>query len=153
MTFFWPSSVWCWVNLSLNVIWHALCFWHFFFSGLVAQNKIFDWPLRHSWGYHSDRNKWYLNCCINLLFSLHIELKSNLITGCATRPPLMFCCIIFELIIWNPTQLVNSPVFFFRCPLCSRWIGYCISALLVCVCECKAAVLYHINLNTQLVCT
>lgn len=60
----------------------------------------------------------------------------------------MFCCIIFELIIWNPTQLVNSPVFFFRCPLCSRWIGNCISALLVCVCECKAAVLYHIKLTT-----
>ena len=66
----------------------------------------------------------------------------------------MFCCIIFELIIWNLTHLVNSPVFFFRCLLCGRWIGNCISALLVCVCECKAAVLYHIKLTTiQLVCT
>lgn len=65
----------------------------------------------------------------------------------------MFCCIISELITWYPTQLVNSPVFFFRCPLCSRWIGYCISALLGCVCECKAAVLYHIkSITLQLVC-
>lgn len=53
---------------------------------------------------------------------------------------------------WNPSQLVNSPVFFFRCPLCSRWIGNCISALLV-LRECKVAVLYHLKLiNIQLVC-
>lgn len=85
-------------------------------------------------------------CCVFTVF--------NLIPGCAARPPLMFCCIIFELIIWNPTQLVNSPVFFFRCPLCSRWIGYCISALLGCVCEWKAAVLYHMkSITLQLVCT
>lgn len=77
-----------------------------------------------------------------------------MISGCAARPPLMLCCNIFELIIWNPTQLVNPPVFSFRCPLCSRWIGYCISALLGCVCECKATVLYHIkSITLQLVCT
>lgn len=131
------------------------------FDKIFYQDLLHNTKFRrnHNWIIHIDlnasQNIQHISEFANLYCVLFI-FAWNLIWSQTVQPGLLliFCCIIFELIIWNPTQLVNSPVFFFRCPLCSRWIGYCISALLGCVCECKAAVLYNIKLITiQLVCT
>lgn len=108
----------------------------------VFSDKIFTWTCCTNLNLH---HEWQSKHPLIHEHSHTLQWQHNATSKCATRPP-FWCSVALYLTTHDPSQLVNSPVFFFRCPMCSRWIGNCISALLVCVCECKAAVLYLIKL-------